>query len=67
MFWTILYWIYDWLIILLKALVIMSLAGVAGGALTQGLKGEKDPFSAGLGVFVLVGALFLVLAWYGPR
>jgi hypothetical protein len=67
MFWAYLCSIAAWLLVILKALAVMGLAGIGGGALVQGLKGEKDGISAGIGIFLLVGALFLVRAWYWPH
>jgi hypothetical protein len=50
-----------------KALTVMGLTGLGGGALAQGLRGEKDPLAAGVGAFLLMGALILFVAWYWPR
>jgi len=66
-FWTIYYCVLAVLKIICKALAVMGLAGLGGGALAQGLKGEKDPLAAGIGAFLLTGALILFLAWYWPR
>src|SRR5262245_4396556 len=66
-FWTIYYCVLAVLKIILKALTVMGLAGLATGALAQGLKGEKDPLAAGVGAFLMAGALILFLAWYWPR
>ena len=67
MLWTIWYCVLAGLKVLFKALAVMGLAGLGGGALAQGLKGEKDALAAGVGVFFLVGALLLFMAWYWPR
>ena len=67
MFWEYLCSFAAWLLVILKALAVMGLAGVGGGALIQGLKGEKDGIAAGVGIFLLVGVVFLVRAWYWPH
>ena len=64
MFWTIYYCVLGVLEVLFKALTVMGLAGLGGGALTLGLKGEKDALAAGAGIFLLVGALILFTTWY---
>lgn len=66
-FWTIYYCVLAVLKVIFKALTVMGLAGLGTGALAQGLKGEKDPLAAGVGAFLMAGALILFLAWYWPR
>lgn len=66
-FWTIYYCVLGVLKVIFKALTVMGLTGLGGAALVQGLKGEKEPLAAGVGAFLLMGALILFLAWYWPR
>jgi hypothetical protein len=47
---------------LLKALVVMVLAGV-GVLLIEGALGYRDPFTVGLGVALLAGAAILLIVW----
>jgi hypothetical protein len=47
---------------LLKAFAVMALAGV-GALVTEGTLGYRDPFIAGLGVGLLVGAAILLIVW----
>jgi hypothetical protein len=66
-FWAVFYCVLAVLKTLFKALTVMGLAGLGSGALAQGLRGEKDPLAAGVGAFLLMGALILFMAWYWPR
>ena len=51
----------------LKALAIMTLAGVGVGGLVDGIKRYDQAGTAGLGAFLLIGAFFLYRMWFAQR
>jgi hypothetical protein len=53
------------LVLLLKVLVVMTVAGLGGGAIGAGLKSSHDGGEVGFGTFALVGAFFLYRMWFG--